>query len=231
MKKFGIDQDALVEMFSSATSKQGEALRTAVRTATLKALEGREMTLANIREVLDTVTKAASTGALGNKVAGADVEGLLGKAVAGMDSALLQAVEAQRVAIERFVEQGVSVQQTQLKSALDNLEKMEDMIFTTVSKAAEGVGQPLQGPWDKVLGGLKVGGTDSGAKAVATAEEMLAAARNATREGRALGASAAEELMKSYAALVSGVLIGMSEGLRQESPRGEAPAAKPARKR
>jgi hypothetical protein len=231
MKKLGIDQEALIEMFSSATSKQGEALRSAVRATTLKALEGREMTLKNIREVLDTVTKAASTGVMGNKVAGTDVEGLLDKAVAGMDSAVLQAVEAQRVALEHFVEQGVDAQQTQFKSALATLERMEDLIFTSVSKAAEGMGQPLQGPWDKILGGLKAGGTDSGAKAAATAEEMLATARNAARDGRALGASAAEEMMKGYAALVSGVLIGMSEGLRQESRSSEAPATKPARKR
>jgi hypothetical protein len=232
MKNLGIDQEALVEMFSSATAKQGETLRTAVRATTLKALEGREMSLKNIREVLDAVTKAASTGVMGNSLAGADAEGLLDKAVAGMDSAVLQAVEAQRVALEHLVGQGVDVQQTQLKSALANLEKMEDLVFTSISKAAAGVGQPLQGPWDKVLGGLKAGGTDSGTKAAASAQEMLAAARSAARDGRALGASAAEELMKGYAALVSGVLIGMSEGLRrQPHDADEAPAAKPARKR
>jgi hypothetical protein len=226
MKKFGIDQEALTEMFASATTQQGEALRKAVRGATLKALQGREMTLKNIREVLATVTKAASTGLADNKAKGVDVEGLLGKAVAGMDSALLQAVEAQRVAIEQFVEQGVGLQQTQLKAALTNLEKMEDLIFTTVSKAAQGVGQPLQAPWDKVLVGLKAGGTDSGIKAAATAEQMMAAARDAAREGRAMGAKAAEGLMKSYAALVSGVLIGMSEGLRQDDSGKPTPARK-----
>jgi hypothetical protein len=231
MKKFGIDQEALTEMFSSATAKQGGALRTAVRDATLKALQGREMTLKNIREVLATVTKAASTGLMDNKAAGVDVEGMLGKAVAGMDSALLQAVEAQRVALEQFVEQGMGVQQTQMKAALTNLEKMEDLIFTTVSKAAQSAGQPLQGPWDKVLVGLKAGGTDSGAKAAATVEEMMTAARDAAREGRAMGAKAAEGLMNSYAALVSGVLIGMSEGLRRDEGGDEPPAARKAPKR
>ena len=40
MIKSGIDQDALVTMFSEATAKQGEALRKAVSEATLKALQG-----------------------------------------------------------------------------------------------------------------------------------------------------------------------------------------------
>ena len=56
MIKSGIDQDAIVKMFSEATAKQGEALRKAVSEATLKALQGRELTLENIRKVLKTVT-------------------------------------------------------------------------------------------------------------------------------------------------------------------------------
>ena len=63
MIKSGIDQDAMIDMFSQATTQQGEALRKAVSEATLKALQGRELTLKNIRGVLKTVTEAASTGA------------------------------------------------------------------------------------------------------------------------------------------------------------------------
>ncbi|HJW10315.1 MAG TPA: DUF6781 family protein, partial [Albitalea sp.] len=51
MIKSGIDHDAMVTMFSEASAKQGEALRKAVSEATLKALQGRELTLQNIRSV------------------------------------------------------------------------------------------------------------------------------------------------------------------------------------
>ena len=61
--KTGIDQGALIEMFAQASAKQGEALRQAVGQATLGALQGRELTLKNIRGVVKTVTEAASTGA------------------------------------------------------------------------------------------------------------------------------------------------------------------------
>jgi hypothetical protein len=61
--KNGIDQAALIHTFTDATAKQGEAIRRAVHEATLKALQGRELTRANIRQVLGTVTKAASAGA------------------------------------------------------------------------------------------------------------------------------------------------------------------------
>jgi hypothetical protein len=229
MIKSGIDQKALAEMFATATAKQGEALRQAVSSATLKALQGREMTVKNIQGVLKSVTQAASAGAASSGLPEVDVEALLGKALAGMDAALLKAVDAQRTALDQFVEQGVGLQEKMLKGALGNLEKMEEMFFTTVGKAAQGVGQPLQGPWDQVLENFKVKGSDSGAKAAQTVEQVMAAAHEASREGRAAGAKAAEALMKGYATLVSGVLIGMSEGLRQ-APAAE-PAAKAARKR
>jgi hypothetical protein len=229
MIKSGIDHDALVKQFSEASAKQGEALRKAVADATLKALQGRELTLANIRSVLKTVTQAASAGAAQNPLPAMDVEELLAKAFDGMDAALLQAVEANRKALNQFVEQGVGVQEKQMKSALANLEKMEDVFFDTVTKAAQGAGQPnLQAPWDHVLGAMKQKGTATGAQASMTVEQLIGQAQTALRDGRAISMKATQALMESYSALVSGVLIGMSEGLQQ----GRAPTAeaKPRKK-
>jgi hypothetical protein len=231
MMKSGIDQQAIADMFTNATAKQGEALRQAVSGATLKALQGREMTVKNIQGVLKSVTQAASAGAANSSLPAVDVEAMLGKALAGMDAALLKAVEAQRTALEQFVEQGVGAQEKHLKGALGNLEKMEDMFFAAVTKAAHGADEQLQGPWAQVLEGMQLKGSASGAKATATVEQVMAAAQQASREGRAAGAKAAEALMKGYATLVSGVLIGMSEGLRQEPGAAPAkPAGKTARK-
>ena len=136
MMKAGIDQEAIVKMFSEASSKQGEALRKAVSEATLKALQGRELTMENIKKVLKTVTQAASTGTAQNAASPVDVEAMLAKAFAGMDGALLQAVEANHKALQQFVAQGAGLEEKQLKSAMANIEKMEDMFFATVSKAA-----------------------------------------------------------------------------------------------
>jgi hypothetical protein len=230
MIKSGIDQEALVRQFSEASAKQGEALRKAVADATLKALQGRELTLANIRKVLKTVTEAASAGAAQNPLPAVDVEDLLAKAFDGMDGALLQAVEANRKALSQFVGQGVGVQDKQMKSALANLEKFEDMFFDTVTKAAKGAGQPLQGPWDHVLGAMKDKGTLSGAQASLTVEELVGQAQTALRDGRAIGLKATQALMDSYAALVSGVLIGMSEGLQQGTGKAAPAEAKARRK-
>ena len=229
MIKAGIDTDALVTMFSEASAKQGDALRKAVSEATLKALQGRELTLANIRTVLKTVTQAASAGAAKNALPSVDVEDLLSKAFAGMDAALLQAVEANRKALQQFAAQGANLSEGRMKSALADLEKMEDVFFTTVTKAAQTAGAPLQGPWSQVLESMKLKGTDTGAQAASTVEQLLGQAQSALRDSRALGMRAAQAMMDSYSAVVSGVLIGMSEGLQGGS--SDATAATKARKK
>jgi formate dehydrogenase maturation protein FdhE len=233
MIKSGIDQDALIDMFAEASAKQGEKLRKAVAEATLKALQGRELTLDNMRKVIKSVTQAASAGAEKNPAAAVDVEAMLRKAFDGMDAALLKAVEAQRKALQQLLDQGAGLRETQVKAAIDGVEKMEDLFFSTVGKAVQGVGTPLQGPWQQVLKTMKLEGTATGAGAAQTVEQLMGQAQDALRKGRATSMRATQVLMDSYAAMVSGVLIGMSEGLGGAVPVADkaAPAAKAARRK
>lgn len=234
MLKSGIDQGALIAQFAAASAKQTAQLRQAVTAATLKALEGREMTLKNIRGVVKSVGEAASAGALQNAAPQVDVEKMLASAVAGVDDALLKAVEANQVALARFVDQGVGLQEKQLKKALEDLEKFEDTLFAAMKKAAGGAGEQLAGPWNQVLQGLQQKGTASGAQAEAAVAQVTDRMQAMLREGRATGIKAAQALAESYTALVSGVLIGLSDALRQGGTVAEAPAkaaAKTARKR
>jgi len=226
MNKSGIDQDALIAQFAQATAKQGETLRKTVSEATLRALQGRELTLDNIRKVLKSVTQATSAGAAQNPASTVDVEAMLGKAFAGMDAALLQAVEAQRKALQQFIDQGLDLKDKQMKGALGHLEKMEDVFFSTVSKATEGAGSTLQAPWQQVLQSMKGKGTDTGAQAGAAIEQLLERARTALRDGRTTSLSATQAMMDSYSALVSGVLIGMSDGLQPVAVKADAGRAR-----
>ncbi len=227
MIKSGIDQDAVIAMFAEASTRQGESLRQAVSTATLKALQGREMTLANIRKVVQSMAGAASLGVAQNPAGAVDGEALLGKALAGIDGALLQAVEANRKALEQFVGNGMALTEKPLKAALANIEKMEDVFFEAVTKASQGAG-PMQAPWEQALSALRMKGTDTGAQASQTVTGLLAQAQTLMRDGRATGMRAAQAMLDSYAAMVSGVLIGMSEGMQaggaKAGPRGAAPA-------
>jgi hypothetical protein len=231
MIKSGIDQDALVTMFAEASAKQGEALRKAVSNATLQALQGRELTLDSIKKVVKTIAGAASMGAARNPASAVDVEAMLGKALAGIDAALLQAVEANRKALQQFVSTGVGLTEKPMKDALANIERMEDTFFDAVAKASRGAG-PLQAPWEHALAAMKMKGSDTGAQATQTIQTLLAQAQSSLRSSRASGMRAAQAMLDSYSALVSGVLIGMSEGLQSRAspaaPTGAAAAEAPA---
>jgi uncharacterized protein with von Willebrand factor type A (vWA) domain len=157
---------------------------------------------------------------------GIDVEGLLDQAVAGMDDAMLKAVDANRTALSTLVSQGADVRDKHLTKALSDLEKMEDTMFAAFKKTADGAGAPLAGAWGAVLEKMQAGGTLSGAKAMATTEQMAEQMQSAMRSTRAASMRAAQALAESYTAVVSGVLMGMSEALQS----GSTSAKKPTRK-
>ena len=223
MIKSGIDQDALITMFAEASAKQGETLRKTVSNATLQALQGRELTLESIRKVVKTIAGAASLGAARNPASAVDVEAMLGKALAGIDSALLQAVEANRKALQQFVSTGVGLTEKPMKDALANIERMEDTFFDAIAKASKTAG-PLQAPWEHALSAMKMKGSDTGAQATQTIQSLLSQTQSSLRSSRASGMRAAQVMLDSYSSLVSGVLIGMSEGL-QSGKAAAAPAA------
>ena len=225
MAKPMFDADALISMFQGATARQGAQLQKAASDATLAALQGRELSLKNIRGALKQVAEAASAGVAKNMVAGVDPEALLDKAVAGMDQAMLKAVEANRTALSTLMAQGADMRDKHLQKALDDLEKMEDSLLGAVKKAAEGAGAPLASAWGPILEKMQAGGTLSGAQANITAEQLAAQMQTAVRSSRAASMKAAQALAESYTAMVSGVLIGMSEALQSG-----AATKKPTRK-
>jgi hypothetical protein len=198
------DAEALIGLFESATARQGEQLRRATTQATLAALQGRELTLKNIRGTLKAVADAASAGAARNVSDGIEPEALLDKAVAGIDDALLKAVEANRM----------DLRDKHLAKALADLEKMEDTMFDALKKAAAGATAPMAGPWSQVLEKMQAGGTASGAQAALTAEQLTAQFQSAVRSTRAASLRAVQAMAENYAAMASGVLIGMQEAFQ-----------------
>lgn len=226
MAKPMFDAEALITAFETASARQGAQLKKAVSDATLASLQGRELTLKNIRAALKAVTEAASAGAAKNLTTGVDAEALLDQAVAGMDQALLKAVEANRVALSQLVTQGADLREKHLKKALDDLDKMEDTMFAAIKKAGAGVEGPLAGAWNQVLGKMQAGGTLSGAQAANTAEQLAAQMQDAMRTTRAASMRAAQAMAESYTAMVSGVLLGMSDALQSGAAPKKAPAKK-----
>ena len=223
MPKPLFDADSLISMFETATAAQGAQLKKAASEATLAALQGRELSLKNIRGALKSVSEAASAGAAKNLTAGIDPENLLDQAVAGMDDALLKAVQANRTALSTLMAQGADLREKHLAKALGDLEKMEDTLFATLKKTAAGAGAPMAGAWGPVLEKMQAGGTLSGAQAANTAEQMAEQMQSTVRSTRAASMRAAQVMAESYTAMVSGVLLGMSEALQSGAAAKKAP--------
>ncbi len=222
--KNAFDVDALISQFETASAQGSAQLRQAVGQATLQALQGRELTLKNIRAVLGTVGQAANAGLAKNVAPAMDVDKLLDSAVAGMDDALLKAVDANRVALEQLVAQGADLRDKHLKKAIADLEKFEDTLIDTVSKSAGGAGEQMAKAWAQVLDRLNAGGTLSGAKASSTAEQFqqqFGQMQTAMRDSRQAGLRAAQALAESYTAMVSGVLIGMADAMKAPSSKAK----------
>ena len=225
MSKPAFDAEALISMFENASARGSSKLRDGVEQATLQALQGRELTLKNIRGALESVALAVSKGAA-NNVAGIDPGSLLDKAVAGMDDALLKAVQANRAALQQFVDRGAALREKHLKKALEDLDKFEDTLLGAVKKAAAGAG-PLAAPWQQMVEKMQAGGTLSGLSAANTAEQFATQLQDSLRGSRAAGMKAAQALADGYAAMASGVLVGMQSALQQG--RAAAPANEPAK--
>jgi hypothetical protein len=214
------DPEALVQMFEQASAQQTEQLRKATSGALLAAMQGRELSLKNLRAALKSVADAASTGVAKNAMPDVDPQALLDSAVAGMDDAMLKAVEANRVALQQLSSQGADLREKHLSKALDDLDKFEDTMLSTLKKAADGAGAPMAAALGGVLEKMQAGGTASGAQATATVEQMAEQMTSAMRQTRRASVRAATAMAESYAALASGVLLGMAEALQGGKPTG-----------
>jgi hypothetical protein len=196
---------------ASESTRQGANLRTTVRALTLKALERRELTLEQIKGVLENVTVGVTLGVVDREM---NVEKALADALAGMDDALLNVVEATRVALDRLGSAGQDYEDSYLKQASRDLERYEDALLQSVAKSADSAGERIGAQWAQVLQKKKLTGTGTGAKAAATARDFAKRAQMALRKQRETGFRTAHLLTQNFATLASGILIGMSEALQ-----------------
>ena len=217
------DSDELLKQLATEAARQGENLRTAVRELTLNALRSRELSLAQIKQVLKNVTEGVSLGA---GKSGGDVKGVLDEALAGMDDAVLRAVQAHHLALQQLASQGQSFRESHVKKALSDLERLEDDFLKTVKQAAGRTGEAMKTQWAGVLQQKELAGTETAAQVAATMEEFGERARASMREQRQAAVKVAEALTVNFTTLASGILIGLSEGM-QQGARGGRKDGKP----
>jgi hypothetical protein len=223
-----IDTDEVLKQMTAQAVAGGESLRTTVRDLTLQALQSRELSLAQIKSVVKSVTEGVNLGAVQGKL---DAETVFAQALAGMDDALLKVVEASRVALHQITGER-EFRDSHLKRALDDLEKLEDEFLATVKKAAGSAGAPFKSQWGGALEQSMSAGTATGQQVMSMMEQYGDQVRRTARAQRDAGLRTAHALAQNFAALASGVLIGMAEAMRQGGAGGaEPPPAATKRRR
>ena len=217
-----MDTDEVLKGLARESVKQGENLRTAVRELTLNALRGRELTLEQITRVVRAVTEGVNLGAATSKM---DADRVLGEAFSGMDDAVLKAVQANHIALQQLSAQGQSLRESQLKRALDELERLEDGFVNTVKEATRKGSKQLRDQWASVLQQKEAAGIATQTQIEQTLEQFGDQMRDAVRQQRRTALKATEAMMENFATLASGVLIGLTEGLQQgkAKPGGKKP--------
>jgi len=210
MTNAAVDVDQVLKSLASQSIKQGSNVRVAVRDLTLKALQQRELTLEQIGKVLRSITEGVTLGVAKREI---KVEKALSDTVAGMDDALLKAVQATNVALHKLTGKGFDYEDSNLKQALDELEKLEDEFLQSMVKATDSASEKIKAPWGRVLEKTKLSGTATGTQVASTIQDYAKRAQAAMRQQRETGFKTAHLLTQNFATLASGILIGMSEGL------------------
>ena len=215
MKTAALNSDEMLKTMVAEAVKQQTQIRSTVRDITLKALQARELGLAQISSVVRNVTAGVNAG-LADK---GNVERALADAVAGMDDALLKVVEANQVALTKLTEGGASFEEFSVKKALDELEKFEDRFRNGIKEGTQEAGERLRQQWASILEKIPHGGTDTGERVMQTLAAHAQQAQDAVTSSREAGLKVAHTLAQNYATLVSGVLMGLSEAMQHGKPK------------
>lgn len=215
MKTAALNSDEMLKTMVAEAVKQQTQIRSTVRDITLKALQARELGLAQISNVVRNVTAGVNAG-LADK---GNVERALADAVAGMDDALLKVVEANQVALTKLTEGGARFEESSVKKALDELEKFEDRFRNGIKEGTQEAGERLRQQWASILEKIPHGGTDTGERVMQTLAAHAQQAQDAVTSSREAGLKVAHTLAQNYATLVSGVLMGLSEAMQHGKPK------------
>jgi hypothetical protein len=211
MAQIPLDPTEWLKKMTSESVKQGENVRNNVRDLTLRALQQRELSLKHIKQVLGNVTEGASAGLAKGKL---NVEKTMSDVIDGMDEALLKAVEANRIALEKVAEAGKDFNDSYVKKALTELEKLEDEFLNSVKQASAGASDKVQAQWGELLKSTKMTGTQAGAQATQLLEHYGEQMKEGVRQTRAAGLQTAHALSQNFATFASGILTGLSEAMQ-----------------
>jgi hypothetical protein len=144
-------------------------------------------------------------------------------ALKGMDEALARSAEAGAAALKQLAATGRDFSESELKSTLANLKRLEDDFVTTVSRVADAASGEVQPEMRGALGNLMHAGTETGKQVALMMNELAHRFALLSVDAGLAGLEAAGEFGARFANLASGILDGVAEALQKKTEPRSTP--------
>jgi len=212
--------DAGIRAAASETVREGTDIRAKVHELTLLALNAQRFDRNGMREVIRAVTEGAATGA---EKTTADMRLAMSEALRGMDQALRTSAEAGHMALKTLAATGKTFSDSEFKTALANLRKVEDDFLATVGQVADAASAKVQPELREALRNARKSGTETGKQVALTMGDFAQKFSAASADAAIAGIEAAGQFGARFAAVASGVLGGLAEALRASAEKKDKP--------
>jgi hypothetical protein len=216
MKSAQLNPDEMLKTMAAEAAKQETHIRSAVRNLMLAAIQSRDQGLAQIDTMIKPIIEGVSKALGGNLKS----DQVIPEVIAGIDDALLKVVQANDLALNKLTEGGATFEDSSIKKALTQLEKLENDFRQGVKKAADPASAPLRQQWAAAIDKIPQNKTEAGEQVLRTLEAQAKQAEDVAGAARETGLKIAHAAMQNYATLVSGILIGMSEAIGNRNSQG-----------
>jgi hypothetical protein len=202
---------------ASETVRLGDNIRDKVRELTLLALKQRRFDQRGIQDIVQSVAEGI---ALGAETSRGDMRRAISEALAGLDQALRISAEAGRLALEQLTDSSKDFSETELKSALVNLKRLEDDFLATIARVADAASERVQPELRVMLGAVRRTGTETGKHVAATMTEFAHRFSAASVDTAIASLEGANEFGQRFVQLASGILARLPE-TRSHAARAE----------
>lgn len=205
--------DEGIKQAASTAVSEGKDIRERMHALTLTAIKQRRMEASEVKNVVKALTEGIT---LGLDKRAHDSKQALTQAFAGLDAALMKSAEATHLALQQLTERSNDFSKQDLKTALDNLKKVEQDFLSTVGEVAGKTSGHVKTEFDELLTHARRTGTDTGRQVADTLAAFSQQIHGVVHDTQSAGSGAAHKLSTRFTQLAAGILEGLAQALRDK---------------
>jgi len=199
---------------SAKAAAHSEDIQEQIKNITMAALSERQLDKENIKHVVSSVLTGVMEG-LGDSAE--RMKPQLEEALSGIDDALSKSAIAAKLATEEATSKVETFAKQDVKQALDEIEKLEDLFIDTVNSVASQSGHLSSTVLKELSGHLKNSGTQAGKEAIAAADSLRNIIFEMSKGSVNEIAAATQTAGNQFAQIASGILSGMADAVKPKN--------------